>query len=51
MELAKTLSLERIRVPLRSADKTGLITELVDLLDATGGLTDRAAALEAVLRR
>jgi PTS system nitrogen regulatory IIA component len=51
MELFKTLTPDRIRVPLRATDKTAVITELIDLLDATGGLSDRRKALEAVLRR
>ncbi|MGD8450963.1 MAG: PTS sugar transporter subunit IIA [Phycisphaerae bacterium] len=51
MELSKILTPERIRVPLQSNDKTGVITELVDLLNATGGLTNRDLALDAVLKR
>ncbi|TWT45967.1 PTS system fructose-specific EIIABC component [Phycisphaerae bacterium RAS1] len=51
MELAKTLTLERIRVPLKSPDKAALITELVDLLAATGALADRNVVLDAVLKR
>lgn len=51
MELSKLLPRERIRVPLKAQDKIGVITELIDLLDATGGLVDRQRALDAVLRR
>jgi len=51
MELSKILTAERIRVPLSGADKTSVITELVDVLHETGGLSDRDAALEAVLKR
>jgi mannitol/fructose-specific phosphotransferase system IIA component (Ntr-type) len=51
MELSKILTPDRIRVPLRSPDKTGVITELIDLLDETGGLLNREAALDAVLKR
>lgn len=51
MELARTLTLERIRVPLKSTDKTALITELVDLLAATNALADRNLVLDAVLKR
>lgn len=51
MELSKILTPERIRVPLQAADKTGAITELVDLLNATNALSDRKAVLDAVLRR
>lgn len=38
-------------VPLKSADKTGVITELVDVLDDSGALTDRDNVLKAVLAR
>jgi len=38
-------------VPLKCTDKTGVITELVDLLDDDGTLTDRNAVLKAVLAR
>lgn len=51
MNLSELLSPERIRVPLSGSDKTAVITELVDLLDQTGGLTRRDAALDAVLKR
>ena len=51
MSLSKIITPERLCVPLQSSDKVGLITELVDVLDRTGGLVDRDAALEAVLKR
>jgi mannitol/fructose-specific phosphotransferase system IIA component (Ntr-type) len=51
MELSKVVTLERVRVPLKAADKHGAITELVDVLAETGGLVDRGAALDAVLKR
>lgn len=51
MELSKILTADRIRVPLSATDKTGVITELVDVLSATGGLLDRDAVLAAVLKR
>lgn len=51
MEISKLLPVERIRVPILADEKTGVITELIDLLAETGGLTDRDAALEAVLKR
>lgn len=51
MELSKILTTERIRVPLAPADKIGVITQLIDLLGATGGLSDRNAVLDAVLKR
>lgn len=51
MELHKILTPERIRVPLAATDKTGVITELIDLLAKNGELRDRDAALDAVLKR
>jgi mannitol/fructose-specific phosphotransferase system IIA component (Ntr-type) len=51
MELSKILTPKRIRVPLGSNDKSGVITELIDVLAADGALLDRDAALDAVLRR
>jgi fructose-specific phosphotransferase system IIA component len=51
MHLTKILTPDRVCVPLRSTDKTGVITELIDVLDRTGGLVNRNAALDAVLRR
>jgi mannitol/fructose-specific phosphotransferase system IIA component (Ntr-type) len=51
MELSKLVTLERVRVPIKAAEKHGVITELIDLLAATGGLTNRDAALDAVLKR
>jgi mannitol/fructose-specific phosphotransferase system IIA component (Ntr-type) len=51
MELSTLLTPARVRVPLEASDKTGVITELIDLLDATGGLANRDVALEAVLKR
>ncbi len=51
MLLSKILTPERIRVPMAAAEKTALITELVDLLAQTGALTNREAALDAVLKR
>jgi len=51
MNLAKLLTSDRIRVPLTARDKVGVITELVDVLAQSGGLVNRDAALEAVLKR
>lgn len=51
MELSRILTPERIRVPLEPADKIGVITQLIDVLAATGGLVNRDAALDAVLKR
>ncbi len=51
MELSKVVTVDRIRVPIQAKDKSGVITELIDLLASVGALTDRDRALEAVLRR
>ncbi len=51
MELSKLLTTDHIRVPIDATDKQGVITALVDLLAETGDLTDRDAALDAVLKR
>jgi mannitol/fructose-specific phosphotransferase system IIA component (Ntr-type) len=51
MELSTILTPNRIRVPLQAADKAGVITELIELLAATGGLANHTSALEAVQRR
>lgn len=51
MQLSKIIAPERVKVPLLGGDKRAVITELVDLMAATGALTDRDAALEAVLKR
>ena len=51
MNLAKLLTSDRIRVPLTARDKVGVTTELVDVLAQSGGLVNRDAALEAVLKR
>lgn len=51
MQLSKIVAPERVKVPLVGADKRAVITELVDLLQETGALTNRDAALEAVLKR
>jgi mannitol/fructose-specific phosphotransferase system IIA component (Ntr-type) len=51
MELSKILTPDRIRVPLTAADKLGVITQLIDVLSETGGLLNRDAALDAVLKR
>ena len=51
MKLTDILSRDCVRVPLNSSDKTGAITELVDLLAETGRITDRDAVLRAVLER
>ena len=51
MDLAKLLTAERIIVPLDAKDKVGVITALVDVLAQTGGVQNRQAALDAVLKR
>ncbi len=51
MKITDILQESCVRVPLESPGKTGAITELVDLLDEKGGLTDRDAVLRAVLAR
>ncbi len=51
MKLTDILAPSCVRVPLRGTDKTGVITELVDLLAEAGRLTDRDAVLRAVLDR
>jgi mannitol/fructose-specific phosphotransferase system IIA component (Ntr-type) len=51
MSLTQILQLNCIKVPVASRDKEAVITELVDLLDANGLLSDKDAALQAVLTR
>ncbi|MGE3180892.1 MAG: PTS sugar transporter subunit IIA [Phycisphaerae bacterium] len=51
MHIADILTPERVKVVLEATDKRAVITELIDLLAANEGLTDRNAALEAVLKR
>ena len=51
MKLTEILSPQCVRVPLVAADKTGVITELVDLLAEQGRIADRDQVLTAVLNR
>ncbi|UCC32205.1 MAG: PTS sugar transporter subunit IIA [Phycisphaerales bacterium] len=51
MKITDTLRKSCVRVPLRSREKIAVMTELVDLLDEDGQLTDRDEALKAVLAR
>lgn len=51
MKITEILETACIRFPLVATDKTGAITELVDLLAETGRLSDRDQVLEAVLSR
>ena len=51
MILTQILQPDCIKVPVESRDKEAVITELVDLLAASGLLLDRDEVLEAVLTR
>ena len=51
MILTQILQPNCVKVPVESKDKEAVITELVDLLDANGLLSDRDAVLDAVLTR
>jgi fructose-specific phosphotransferase system IIA component len=51
MILTQILQPDCVKVPVESRDKEAVITELVDLLNASGLLLDRNEVLEAVLTR
>jgi fructose-specific phosphotransferase system IIA component len=51
MKLTEIMQPNLIKVPLEGPDKESVIIELVDLLDSNGLLNDRAAVLEAVMKR
>ena len=51
MILTQILQPDCIKVPVENREKEAVITELVDILDARGFLSDRDVALEAVLIR
>jgi fructose-specific phosphotransferase system IIA component len=51
MILTQTLRPECVKVPLEGKDKTAVITELVDILDKQGFLSDKAMVLDSVLAR
>jgi fructose-specific phosphotransferase system IIA component len=51
MTLTQILQANCAKVPVEGRDKEAVITELVDLLDASGALMDRNVALDAVLTR
>lgn len=51
MVLTQILQPNCVKVPVESKTKEAVITELVDLLDARGLLSNRDTALEAVLTR
>ncbi len=51
MILTQILQPTCVKVPLEGKDKQSVITELVDLLDTNGLLSDRNVVLDAVLAR
>ena len=51
MNLTQILQPGCVKIPLEGKDKQAVITELVDLLDANHLVTDKNAALEAVMQR
>ncbi len=51
MILTQILQPNCVKVPVEGRDKEAVITELIDLLEAGGALTDRDVALNAVLTR
>ncbi len=51
MKITEILKPSCVCVPLKATDKYAVITELVDLLDASGQLADRDQVVEAVLAR
>jgi fructose-specific phosphotransferase system IIA component len=51
MILTQILQPNCVKVPVESKNKEAVITELVDLLDAQGLLSDRDAVLDAVMTR
>ena len=51
MVLTQILHKNCVKVPLDSKDKESTITELIDLLDTEGLLSDRNTALDSVLVR
>ncbi len=51
MKLTKILLPQCVKVPLENKDKEAVITELVDVLDGNGLLSDRGGALDAILTR
>ncbi len=51
MNIRKTLSKEAIALNLQGHDKNSVIEEMVDILVAAGKITNRKAALKAVLER
>ena len=51
MRLTEILSPECVKVPLTATDKQAAITEMVDLLNDAGKLSDRDLMLQATLER
>ena len=51
MKISEILKKECIRIPLQATDKTGAITELVDLLHAHEHFTERDDVLAAIIAR
>ena len=51
MNLKKALSKHAVKLALEADSKDGVIEELINVLDAAGKLTDRKAALKAVMER
>ena len=51
MTLTQVLQTNCVKVPVEGRDKDAVITELIDLLEASGALMDRDVALDAVLTR
>ncbi len=51
MKITDIISQACIRVGVDALDKTDIITQLVDVLDAAGQITDRESVLQAVLVR
>ncbi len=51
MKITEILEQDCICYPLQATDKTGVITELVDVLHAKDHFTDRDMVLQAVLAR
>ena len=51
MNLRKAISKEAISLNLKSDSKDALIEEMIDILIASGKITDRKAALKAVMER
>lgn len=51
MKLCEILNENLIRIPIQSVVKKDIIVELIDLLNASGKISDKDKALQAVLER